>query len=606
MILTKKTYNYIDMLRIPFKASPGYAVLHFALKITTFLLLTIKTLVIAALVNAVLLADGVLVADLAIIVPIAFLIVSILIEIASPLVLRLIENKMTLLFKEKIRPEMINKYARLEYKNIENNNIHDLLYRVCPEIDTKLFKMYITLLDISRIIIAISSAIILLISQLWWVGLMYAVLIFPILFLSKRFSKRNYDIERKLSEKHRSTHYLSEILLSHEALLERRLFGFEKTMNEKFKKRYSENFEYVMNVIKINMLKMKSVNVAITLMGIAVIFLMAYNTINGTLSVGMFVGLTGHILAVNTILAWGFGEQFENLYVNREYLKDLSLFVSLSEYKNDDTGLYTKMDFKKIEFKNVSFKYSETEHYILNNLSFEIKRGKHYSIVGENGSGKTTIMKLLTGLYTCFEGEILIDGISIKEYPMEKLNRFVSIIHQDFAKYNITLRENILLGLLHQHDNHEEKIQKAIKEAELTEVIKKLPNGADTLLGSSFEDGVDISIGEWQKIALARNIVNDCPLKILDEPTSALDPISESFIYHKYGEVFKNTTTIMISHRLGSTKLSDEIFVLSRGTIVESGTHTTASKKRYLFRYVRSTSKMVPTIKGVGYVFAYN
>ena len=231
--------------------------------------------------------------------------------------------------------------------------------------------------------------------------------------------------------------------------------------------------------------------------------------------------------------------------------------------------------FKFLEFKGVRFKYPGTDNYILKGISFKMESGRHYAFVGLNGAGKTTITKLLTGLYDEFEGDILINDKNISEYGQGELKSFFSVVYQDFARYHITMKDNIRIGGINamESEDEAERIKQAVERVGLQETVKKLPDGIDTPLGKIKGGGMDVSGGEWQRIAMARAVMNPAPVRILDEPTAALDPISESRLYEEYEQISRDKTTIFISHRLGSTKLADEILVIGDGHIIENGTH---------------------------------
>jgi ATP-binding cassette subfamily B protein len=219
---------------------------------------------------------------------------------------------------------------------------------------------------------------------------------------------------------------------------------------------------------------------------------------------------------------------------------------------------------------------------ILNDVSFTIENGKHYSFVGVNGAGKTTITKLITGLYTNYEGEILVDGKSLRNMSQSQVKGLSSVVYQDFAKYCVTLYDNIAIADVGNLSNRKEA-ENAIELVGLANAMKKLKNGLDTPFGKVMENGVDLSGGEWQRVAMARSAMSNAPLKILDEPTSALDPVGESMVYQNFERISRSMTTIFISHRLGSTKLADVIFVLSDGRIAESGSHASLMAKGGLY-----------------------
>jgi ATP-binding cassette subfamily B protein len=251
-------------------------------------------------------------------------------------------------------------------------------------------------------------------------------------------------------------------------------------------------------------------------------------------------------------------------------MKDLTAFVALSEAKDALTEPDAEpIAFDSLEFRNVRFRYPGGDRLILDGLSFKLEAGRHYAFVGKNGAGKTTITKLVTGLYTEYGGEILINGKELREYPAGTLKALFSVVYQDFAKYYIAMKDNISLGDVHTKG----KEVQAAHLAGLDETIASLKYGIDTPLGKILKDGQDISGGQWQRVAIARSLISRAPVKILDEPTSALDPISESRIYSDFEKLMRGKTTVFVSHRLGSTKLADEILVIDEGKIMERGAH---------------------------------
>ena len=230
-------------------------------------------------------------------------------------------------------------------------------------------------------------------------------------------------------------------------------------------------------------------------------------------------------------------------------------------------------EFQSIEFKNVTFGYPDTNKTILKNISFKINRGETIAIVGINGAGKSTLVKLLLRFYDPDEGEVLYNGINVKEYNVASLRNAFATVFQDYKNFAISVNENILC---HECTNEEKAIaEKALRRSGVWEKVQSLPNGADTVLTREFEiDGAGLSGGENQKVSAARLFARDFEIAILDEPSSALDPIAEYKMYENLIEITKNKTVIYISHRLSSAVLSDRIFVLGNGTILESGSHT--------------------------------
>ena len=230
-------------------------------------------------------------------------------------------------------------------------------------------------------------------------------------------------------------------------------------------------------------------------------------------------------------------------------------------------------EFQSIEFKNVSFTYPDTTKEILKNVSFKINKGETIAIVGVNGAGKSTLVKLLLRFYDANEGEILYNGINVKEYNVQSLRNAFATVFQDYKNFAVSVNENIMC---HECSDEEKKIaEKALKQSGVWEKISSLPKGADTVLTREFEiDGAGLSGGENQKVSAARLFARDFEIAILDEPSSALDPIAEYKMYENLIDVTKDKTVIYISHRLSSAVLSDRIYVLGNGTILESGSHS--------------------------------
>jgi len=224
------------------------------------------------------------------------------------------------------------------------------------------------------------------------------------------------------------------------------------------------------------------------------------------------------------------------------------------------------------EFRNVSFAYPGSERRILNNLDFTLHTGERVALIGENGQGKTTIVKLITRLYDPTEGQILLDGVDLREYSLEDLYREIGVIFQDFMRYEMTARENVAVGRIEEIDNLKEIVAASHKSL-ADEVVAKLPGKYDQMLGRRFENGVDLSGGEWQKLALARAYLRDAQLLILDEPTAALDARSEYEVFERFAELTGSKMALFISHRFSTVRMADRIVVLSEGQIVEDGTH---------------------------------
>jgi ATP-binding cassette subfamily B protein len=261
---------------------------------------------------------------------------------------------------------------------------------------------------------------------------------------------------------------------------------------------------------------------------------------------------------------------------NGMYIQNLRAFMEHKEIipENQD-GIIPDGEIKSLEFRNVSFSYKENTP-VISNLSFEMRDKSSIALVGHNGAGKSTIIKLLFRLYDPVGGEILVNGINIKEYNLKAYRGLFAAAFQDYKIFAGTVRENVLMGRASSECNVDESVNNALERAHVAEKIKNLPNGTDSILTKEFdEDGQVLSGGEFQKIVVARAFANPAPIKVFDEPSSALDPIAEYELFESILEESGNSLMVFISHRLSSVKKADEVIMLENGEIIERGNHET-------------------------------
>lgn len=481
------------------------------------------------------------------------------------------------------RVNIVEKIATLRYKYIESQESWDLISRVIKEPEVQCTKAYISSLDMIAMILKITGILVVLFIQVWWSAVLIVLISVPLFFIALKSGKETYEANREVEKNKRKVKYLEEVLNGREAVEERTLFDYSDKINNQWHKEFETARKHELKVSLKWYVNMKTGGVIIAILSVLIVLILIGPVTSGILSIGMFMSIVNSVFELIQYLAWSLPEYGDNLAKNKEYLVDLTNFLKLE----GDEGYLLRpakevSKLKSLEFRSVSFQYPGTEKYILKDMSFVIEEGRHYAFVGANGAGKTTITKLITGLYEDFEGEILINGKSIKTYRQDQLKAMCSVVYQDFARYCISFRDNILLGDINSFDNLD-NMNKAIETVELQDVVGGLPLGISSNLGKIKNDGVDLSGGQWQRIAMARGIVSPASIRILDEPTAALDPISESNVYEKFEEISRGQTTIFISHRLGSTKIADEIFVIGDGAIVESGSYEELMKKNGVY-----------------------
>jgi ATP-binding cassette subfamily B protein len=574
MNLPQKTYKTFDALLLTFQTSPVCAALCMALSIVQAIMPTAA--MAKATANFVDTATAILQGNRPhndIYIPLILLLVVLGVVNTIGSVFRLVRARVSLQLQRKLKPAVIELHSALDFKHIENAESWELISRVSRDPVNSLMDSFGAFLDFIQIIVSVVSILILIITQVWWAALVIIIFSTPMFWLSMRAGKKNYQAGRDAEKFNRRTEYLDDVLIGRDAVDERTLFGYGIKINERWQEQYEAGRKLQLKVSAKMFLMTKGSSMILAMIALLVALTLISPVVSGDLSAGMFMGILGAVFGMINQIGWRMSSSLERISKAGEYMKDLTAFVQLS----DVTGALSEPDaeppeFTSMEFRNVRFKYPSGDRLILDGLSFTLESGRHYAFVGKNGAGKTTITKLLTGLYTEYEGEILINHRELREYPASTLKAMFSVVYQDFAKYYIPLKDNIALGNI-TGPKTDDPIRGAAKQAGLNETIAGLKNGMDTPLGKILEGGQDISGGQWQRVAIARSIISRAPIKILDEPTAALDPISESQVYSEFEKLMRGKTTVFISHRLGSTKLADDILVIDDGKIIERGAH---------------------------------
>jgi len=298
-----------------------------------------------------------------------------------------------------------------------------------------------------------------------------------------------------------------------------------------------------------------------------------WRTITGQYSIGDLTLITTAIMQAMANIQQAFSTA-SGVADQALFLTDLLAFFEMKpRVESKVNGLPAPRPIERgFEFINVSFAYPGTTRRVLSNFNFTLSPGQRVALIGENGQGKTTVVKLITRLYDPTEGQILLDGIDLREYDLDDLHKEIGVIFQDFMRYEMTARENIAVGRI-EVPHAPEEIEYAAEKSLAADVIRKLHGGYDQMLGRRFEGGVDLSGGEWQKLALARAYLRDAQLLILDEPTAALDARSEMQVFERFAELTEGKMALLISHRFSTVRMADRIVVLEGGRLVEEGNH---------------------------------
>jgi ATP-binding cassette subfamily B protein len=406
-----------------------------------------------------------------------------------------------------------------------------------------------------------------------WLLLILVVAVIPSFIGETRFNQESYSLTRSWTPERRELDYLRYIGASNETAKEIKIFGMENFIADRFKV-ISHKYFLANQKLAVRRAAWGSFFSAVgTASYYAAYVFVIGQTVLGLITLGTLTFLAGAFSRMQGLLQ-GIVSRFSRIGETSLYLQDLFDFLELEPLsKNYNGKLRVPRPIREgFRFDNVGFKYAESDMWALKNLSFTLRPGEKLALVGENGAGKTTIVKLLANLYQPTEGRILLDGVDLREYDLDVLRQNIGVIFQDFVRYHLTAAENIAVGQIDARDDRE-RIVEAARRSLADEVIEKLPGGYDQVIGKRFKNGVDLSGGEWQKVAIARAYMRDSQLLILDEPTAALDARSEFEVFQRFKELSDGKTAVLISHRFSSVRMADRILVLEAGQIEAVGTH---------------------------------
>lgn len=591
VLKSNKKYTLFSLINIPFKISPGCTLVIIINRIIKALLPSFTVLVTAYFVDTALSIYQNQASYNRIITPLILYMVIILYRLCNrAFVSNFINVRFDMKAYRSYRSALIEKRSKLDYKYIENNQTWDLITRTCKDPLGKISGGMRSLLDIVGITINIGSLIIILMTQVWWAALVILLVTIPLLILAAKGGQEVYEAVKESEKHNRRADYYHKILSGRENIEERAMFGYTNKINEM----WYEKFECARKIsLKVDLkyfIRLKTSSIITVIISISIIGFLLIPLSQKAISIGMFMGLTTATLDLVQMMSWHLAIVVKELAKNKEYLNDLTAFMSLSETEGaaDLPALNEQMTFESLEFVNVSFKYPDTEKYILKDFNLKLEKNLHYAFVGVNGAGKTTITKLLTGMYDNYTGDIFINNKNLRDYKLCEIKALFSVVYQDFAKYYISFKDNVLLGntsdLMKSNSTAcSQQVLDCAYSMGLKDVIDKLPYGIDSYLGKIKENGTDVSGGQWQRIAVTRALYNPALVRILDEPTAALDPIAESNIYNMFGKISTGKTTIFITHRLGAAKLADEIIVIDKGRVAEKGNHNTLLSLRGIY-----------------------
>jgi ATP-binding cassette, subfamily B, bacterial len=462
--------------------------------------------------------------------------------------------------------------AILDLEQFEDSNFYDKLERARQQTIGRTILLSQVLSQLQDLITMAFLAAGLIVFNPWLILLLF-IAVLPAFMGEAYFNDRTYSLSRRQTPERRELDYIRYIGASDETAKEVKLFHLSGFLIDRFKQ-LSQKFYHDNKRLAIQ----RSLwGTAFSLFGTAGYYgayvFIIYKTIEGKLSIGDLTFLAGSFRQLRSLLD-GVLSRFTSVSQGAIYLKDFFDFFQIEPtITHSSKGLPFPNPIQHgFVFENVSFKYVNSENWANRDLNFTLSAGEKLALVGENGAGKTTLVKLLARLYDPTEGRILLDGHDLREYNLTELRKNVGVIFQDYIRYQMTVSQNIAVGNIDEKDNRELIVESAIKSL-ADRLVQKLGGKYDQALGKRFNQGVELSGGEWQKIALARAYMKDAQLLILDEPTSALDARAEYEVFQRFSELTRGKTAVLISHRFSTVRMADRILVLDRGAVLEVGSH---------------------------------
>ena len=462
--------------------------------------------------------------------------------------------------------------ATLDLEDFEDAEFQDQLERARRQTSGRLTLMGQLFSQAQDLVTVASFAAGLLVYAPWLIVLLLVALI-PAFLGEAHFNAQTYSLDFGRTPERRELDYVRQTAASVETAKEVKIFGLNGFLIERYK-RLAKAFYDANRKLALKRALWGGLFTAVGTIGYyAAYAYIAWRTLEGEFTIGDLTFLAGSFLRLRTLLE-GLLTGFSSTAGQALYLNDLfSFFDTRPEILSPANPLpFPKPIQDGFVFEDVGFIYPGAERWAVRHLSFTLEAGEVVALVGENGAGKTTLVKLLTRLYDPDEGRILLDGRDLRDYDLEALRGSMGVIFQDFVRYNFSAGDNIAVGRIAERGDHA-RIERAAERSQADTVIARLPEGYRQPIGKRFKNGVELSGGEWQKMAIARAYMREAEVLILDEPTAALDARAEFEVFQRFKELSKGKTAVLISHRFSSVRMADRIFVLADGKVEASGTH---------------------------------
>ncbi|MBQ8741863.1 MAG: ABC transporter ATP-binding protein [Clostridia bacterium] len=483
-----------------------------------------------------------------------------------------------------IKRKIMKKARELDISSFDMPDFYERLENANREASIRPINVLNSTFSIVSTVISIVSYIIILSTVAWWASLVTIAFAIPSAIINFKYRRKNFMYMRRNSKERRQLNYYSDLTINKNTVKEVRLFDLNETFEKKYDEVFQKYYEGHRKLIRDEGIWHIVLSFFSTAINCLLFLFIANGVRTGMVSeIGQYSLYSGALTSIsngiNTLISTS-----SAIYEGTLFIENMIIFMNekkkIVPLDSERVEPIIRGKGHTVEFRNVSFSYPGTETTVLKNVSFRLDPGDTAVLVGLNGAGKTTLIKLLTRLYDPSEGVILFDGKDIRSYDPAELYKVFGIIFQDFGKYAFTAGENISFGEIEREADIED-IRYAASQSGADDFIEKFPNGYDTPLMRIFEqNGLELSIGQWQKLSISRAFYRNSDILILDEPTASLDPMAEQEIYNQFDELRKDKTTLFVSHRLSSATTADKIIVLKYGEITEMGRHDELMAKK--------------------------
>lgn len=492
----------------------------------------------------------------------------------NSLINMVVNQLLGILISRNIKLKIIGKARNLDLASYDDPTFYSRLENADREASMRPIQILNSSLNLISSLIKIVGFVVIIARYSILIFFIQIILLIPIAVISMKFRRKNFHIMFRHSKERRQMDYYSRIIVDKDMIKEVKLFNMADFLIERFNTAFNTYYKNI-RTLTLKQGKWMIVSMVVAMAYLSWVFVsLGQSAFNREITIGDFSLYSNAIISSQAAFQ-SVIETLSALYEGTLFIENLRTFLQEKETIKPiiEQPKNTKKNVHSIEFVNVSFKYPKMDKWVLKNISFKIDPGKIFALVGFNGAGKTTLLKLMMRLYDPIEGKVLIDGIDIREYDINSLYSLFGTVFQDFGRYAFNIRENIALGCLSELYN-QERLNLAIEQANIKDIIQSVPNGIDAPLTRMFEkDGQELSIGQWQKIAIARAFFRQAEIMIFDEPSSALDANAEEEIFKQFVQLSQNKTAIFVSHRLSSATLSDKVIYLEEGEIKEMGSH---------------------------------